>query len=387
MRTLAVDALRMVGARTAMGRYIEHLAYEWSRTPIPFDRVILLAPRPVDLPPLGNQTEVVVETFGGRMPHVAWEQVALPRRARQLAVLFCPSYIAPVAGRTPTVVANHGIYERIPDEFSRIQRLRSTSLHRMSARRAQRTIANSLNTRADIVDVFGVRPDRVDVVYPAANRVFFERHNPQSVRAEVARVLGADARYFIFVGKLSRRRHVPELVEAFARIRSTESPHHRLLIVGPNTMGLDIDGLARRHALLEALTYVPHLEQDSLALLYAGADAFVLPTTYEGISHTMFEAMASGTAVLTVDHPTLAEGAGNAAFTLPTPSVDHLYEGMQTLLTDENLRRNLASRGLARAAAFSWRTTAQRTVDILDRVAAPADAGSMSESRAESAHA
>ena len=232
VRTLAVDALRMAGHRTAGGRHVEYLAFEWSRMEIPFDRVVLMAPRPFELPSMGTTTEVVIEVFERRLPLVVWEQVALPLRARSLSILFCPSYIAPLASKAPVVVANHGIYERIPDEFSRIQRLRSTTLHRLSARRATRTIANSLNTQMDVADFFRVPIGRIDVVYPAANHVFFADHDQEAIEAEVERVLGAPVPYLIFVGKLSRRRHIPELVEAFARLRAIDAPAHRLLWSG-----------------------------------------------------------------------------------------------------------------------------------------------------------
>lgn len=83
----------------------------------------------------------------------------------------------------------------------------------------------------------------------------------------------------------------------------------------------------------------------------------------------MFEAMASGTAVLTVKHPTLEEGAGDAALAMPTPSVEDLAAGLSTLLLDEGLRRRYAKQGRERAKRFSWETVAQETMRILDCVA------------------
>jgi glycosyltransferase involved in cell wall biosynthesis len=365
----------MGGRRTAMGRYIEYLAYEWSRMAIPFDRVVLMAPRPIELPPLATSTPVSAKVFGSRLPLVVWEQVALPARTTNVSVLFCPAYIAPLVSQAPVVVANHGIYERFPDGFSKFQRLRTTPLYRLSARRSARTIANSLNTRIDIAEYFGVPESDIDVVYPAANEMFFQQHPPEQVAAEAERILGAPAPYFIFVGKLSRRRHVPELIEAFGLFRARTSSPHRLLIVGPNTTGYEIPALAAASGVADAVTYLPHLEHHSLALLYTGADAFVLPTTYEGISHTMFEAMASGTPVLTVQHPTLAEGAGDAVLALASPSPKELCEGMRRLATDTELRRDLRVRGRARAAAFSWDRAARETISVLDRVALPEDRG------------
>jgi alpha-1,3-rhamnosyl/mannosyltransferase len=373
MRTLAVDALRMVGPRTAQGRLVEHLAYEWSRMSVPFDRVVLMAPEEVAVPPLGSTTDVTVEVFGSRGPFLVWEQVALPLRARSASILFCPTYVGPLRTATPMVVANHGIYERMPDEFSRIQRLRSTTLHRLTTRRADGVIANSLNTRTDVAEFFGLPENAIDVVYPAPGRAFVDDKPPAAIEAERERVLGSTDPFFIFVGKLSRRRHVPELVEAFARLRETLTQPYRLVVIGPNTTGTDVPRLAAAHGVGDSVLYLSHLEQEALALLYAGALAFVLPTTYEGISYTMFEAMASGTPVVTVDHPTIHEIDESAALVLPSPSVADIFDGLELVATDAALRKKLSERGRACAAEYTWTRNAEETMAILDRVALPID--------------
>jgi len=373
MRTLVVNGLRLAGARTAMGRYIEAMAREWSHRDTPFTRIRVMAPTDGLLADIGVATPLEVHYFADRRTAVLWEQLSLPRRARGCSLLFCPAYTAPLAFGGPIVVANHGIYERLPDEFSRLHRLRASPLHRLSARRARRVIANSRQTKTDLEDFFGLASERIDVVYPAASAAFSENHDPAEVAAEGRRTLGGDWPYLIFVGKLARRRNVPNLIEAFAIVQRELDLPHRLLIVGPNTGAVPVAELATRSGLDGRVVYLPHLEQRPLALLYAGATAFVLPTTYEGISHTMFEAMASGTPVLTVDHPTLAEGAGDSALALPSPSVPDLVHGLRTLLSDESLREELSRRGRERAKAFSWARAAEETMEILDRVAAPAD--------------
>lgn len=373
MRTLVVDGLRLSGARTAMGRYIEAMARHWSRSETPFDRIVVMTRDAASLGDLGDSTPVEVEAFSGRLPAAAWEQLSLPRRARGCSLLFGPAYTAPLAHRGPLVVANHGIYERLPNEFPRLHRLRSTGLHRRSARRADRVIANSRQSRDDVVEFFGVEPTRVDIVYPAASDLFFDEHDAGEVARERERVLGGEQPYLIFVGKLARRRNVPNLIEAFAAVRHDLDLPHSLLIVGPNTSDVPVAELTERHGLDGRVVYVPHLEQRPLALLYAGATAFVLPTTYEGISHTMFEAMASGTPVLTVEHPTLDEGAGDTALVVGSPSVGDLVHGLRQLLTDPALRKHLARRGRLRARMFSWAHAAETTMGILGRVAAPQD--------------
>jgi glycosyltransferase involved in cell wall biosynthesis len=190
---------------------------------------------------------------------------------------------------------------------------------------------------------------------------------------EVVRTIGQRVPYVIFVGKLAKRRHVPNLIEAFAICKQRARLPHHLLIVGPNTTSVPVADLAHTHGIANAVTYCPYAELEPLARLYAGADVYALPTTYEGISQTMFEAMASGTPVLTVEHPTLEEGAGDSALALPTPSVDELVNGLTLLLTDEDLRRTYAEKGRERAKRFTWDTVARETMIILDREADGSD--------------
>jgi glycosyltransferase involved in cell wall biosynthesis len=371
-RTLVFNALRLSGKRTAIGRHIEYLAQNWSRMTVPFTRIVLLSPRELNLSDLGSTTRIDLQTLPTAMPNLYWEQVVLPRAASGAAMLFL-EYTRPLAYRGRSVVANHGIYESTPLAFSWWSRLRSVPLYRYSSRLADRVIANSRSTRDDLVTHLSVPESKIDIVYPGPADLFFEPHPDESITSEVVRVLGQDAPYIIFVGKLARRRHVPNLMEAFAQVRRRLNLPHYLLLVGPNVEALPLEELAARHGISAHFKHLPHLDQPELARLYAGADLFVLPTIYEGISWTMFEAMASGTAVLTVDHPALREGAAEAVLALPTPSVDDLIRGLGTLLGDTAARSELERKGAQAVKRFSLHESARATMEILDRVAAPTD--------------
>ncbi|MBI3529588.1 MAG: glycosyltransferase family 4 protein [Betaproteobacteria bacterium] len=372
MRTLVVNALRLSAKRTAIGRHLEYLAQQWSMGPQPFDRIIFLSPAALQVDGLGSTTTIELRTLPTRLPYLLWEQWKLPRAASGAALLFS-EYTCPLWYRGHVVVANHGIYEAIPESFSRWQRMRFTGVARTSARRADRVIANSLSTRADLVRFFGVPDAKIDVVYPGPADLFFEPHSEESLTDAARRIFGGRVPFVIFVGKLATRRHVPNLIEAFARVRAEQHFPHHLLIVGPNVNLLPLEEIASHHGVGLVMRYLPHLDQDVLAKLYAAADVFALPSNYEGISWTMFEAMASGTAVLAVDHPALAEGGADAVLSMPTPSVDDLVKGLTLLLTDTALRHAYEEKGRARAKRFSLAESARRTMEILDQTAPGSD--------------
>ena len=372
MRTLTVNGLRLVGARTAIGWHLEYLARYWSSTAVPFDRVDVLVPDDVDLDGLGDVTPVAVRVVGRGLPPIVWEQVTVPLVARRSSVLLS-EYSGPVVVPTaPTVVANHGIYEAVPATFSRVRRFRATAVNRWSARRARRVIANSTNTRDDLVRYLGVDPATIDVVFPGPADVFFRARDEATTEAVRAELTG-DAPYVLFVGKFSQRRHIDRLVDAFARVKRDKGLPHHLVLVGPDTTGVGPVERATQLGLADAVSHLPHADHARLADIYAAADLFVLPSDYEGLSWTMLEAMASGTAVLTVEHPTVAEAAGDTVVTVPEPTVTALASAMGDLLVDPDRRAAVAAAGRRRAGGFSMSASASATTEVLDRVALTRD--------------
>src|SRR5262245_29741692 len=100
-----------------MGRHIEMLAKHWSMMPVPFDRIVLVAPKTAELPELGTKNRIELIAVTTDLPNLAWEQVVMPQAAQFASVLFCPAYTCPVAYGGRIVLANHGIYEALPQEF------------------------------------------------------------------------------------------------------------------------------------------------------------------------------------------------------------------------------------------------------------------------------
>jgi len=127
---------------------------------------------------------------------------------------------------------------------------------------------------------------------------------------------------------------------------------------------------ARLAALIAALELsdavrLPGVVEDAdLPALYAGADAFLYPTLYEGFGLPVVEAMASGTPVLTSSNSALQEIAGGHALLVDPMDVDAIAAGIVLLATDANARAEYRELGLKRARDFSWDRTARRTLEV-----------------------
>ena len=141
------------------------------------------------------------------------------------------------------------------------------------------------------------------------------------------------------------------------------------MLAGENHLGLPLEEVAAELGIADRVCVLGHVPDRDLPALFATATLFVYPSSYEGFGLPVLEAMAAGTAVLTIDNSSLGEVAGDAALLLPVATVESLAAGMARLLEDDELRHELERRGEERARAFSWTETARLTIDALARVA------------------
>jgi glycosyltransferase involved in cell wall biosynthesis len=362
---LAIDASRLAGPRTGVGRHIEYLVDSWARTDLPFDEVRLYAHAPID--DLPRSPRFQFELLQADSAGVGWQLVQLRRRANDADVLFS-AYTVPPGVRTRCVVLNPGILEGRFAVPGLRARLRSRHFA-WSSRKADLVIAISETTKGDLVESYGVDPRRVRVERAGLARTFRTgRPADAEVSKAVERTLGLVAPYFLFVGKISARRHVSELVEAFRTVAG-ERPDLHLVLVGPNTGRIPPGDLAG-----DRLVHVPFLEAEELALLYRGAVGFVMPAEREGFPHTIAEAMASGCPVVVLRDAELgildSMPRHELVLDADDPRPPSLAVALRRLLDDDALRTRLVEAGRRYADTFpSWDEHAARVMAILAEVA------------------
>lgn len=366
-----VDAQRLAGQRLGVGRYIEYLARHWDRSATNGDRVTLFTRAPLPDGNLGLSTRFAVRAVGPSLTGHLWQNLVLPRAAKDVEVLFCPSYSMPLWYDGKCVVAIHSMNEVEAGAHPWWYKLTYSQVYRLSAERSARVIVPSESTRQDIQAYYGIPAGKIDVVAQGADAAFRPIDDATVLSATRRKWLGADVPYVVFVGKLSQRRNIPVMIEAFAQAKRRGRLPHKLLLFGPNHLGLPIADLARRFGVADDVVqtdgYVSsHLE---VVPVYAAADAYLSASSYEGFSMTLVEALSCGTPVVGVNRAAFAECAGECALLVDAPTPELLGEGLERVLTDRALRDELHRRSLVRAEAFRWEHTARQTLDVLRHVA------------------
>jgi glycosyltransferase involved in cell wall biosynthesis len=222
-------------------------------------------------------------------------------------------------------------------------------------------VADSENTRHDIITRYGIPPAKVRTVYIGYDRARF--HSGLERRGTLGLAPGS---YILYLGNLLPHKNIARLIEGFGMIASTTTC--RLVIGGARdpryfpalwakTAALGLEGR------VTFLDYVPSAE---LPALYANAALGVWPSLYEGFGLPPLEAMACGTPVVVSHAGSLSEVVGDAAILVDPNDAKSVADAITRLLTNEGLRMELRERGLARCQQFSWDETARRTLRLCE---------------------
>lgn len=368
---VGVIARRFVGKPFGIGRYIEYLLKHWDRVRQADDRFVLYVPEPVPAGRIELSDAFSFRVLKPGIQGIIWENTILPARANGVDVVFGPSYTIPLTYPGPTVVATHSVNEAQAGAHPWWYRLTYSPWYRSSARKADRVIVPSDSARADVERWYGIAPDKIDVVREGVDESFQPVTDPEVLRRTRERYFGSDRPYLLFVGKQSQRRNIPNLIRAFARLRHERGIPHGLLLMGPNVLGIPLAELTRAEQVSDDVVQLDETFPDHRAItaVYSAADAYVYPSTYDGFSLTVVEALACGTPVVACDRAALSEILHGCALLVSEPTVDQLADAIWRVLSDSVLRETLRSRGLERARELRWEQTARGTLDVLRRVA------------------
>ena len=284
-------------------------------------------------------------------------------------VFFAPNFVPPPTRTKRLVMTVHDVAFRLFPETAPHSTRRWLARLDRALRQAARIIVVSEQTKRDLLEQYRLSEDLVAVVPNGVDATAFDDVHDADISAARDQ-LGVHGPYLIYLGGIEPRKNLPAVVHAFARLSSDVRP--TLVIAGWRT-AWNPEGWDQLQNAIEEVPsgirsqvhvtgYVP---EERKAALLAGAEMLVYPSLYEGFGLQILEAMAAGTPVLTSNVSALPEVAGDAAILVDPTDVDAITEGMQRLLSDDELRKDLRQRGRMRAAAFSWDETARRTVEVL----------------------
>jgi len=312
---------------------------------------------------------------GARLDKLTWETVALPVASalRREALIHSLYFAAPPISASPLVVTVHDVIPLVLPGYHRTrQSAWSSQLMAWTVRRAAAIITVSQHSKGDICQVLGVPEDRVTVTYEAVDEVY--RPNGVEGETDVLRSrYHLPERYLLYTGGAEKRKNITLLIRAWQQAREAMRRHECALVIladfpPPDSLYPDIPRLIRELRLGDDVYLVPRVAQADMPALYRSALGFCFPSRYEGFGFTPLEAMACGVPVVASNATSIPEVVGDGGWLLPPDDIGAWAEAMIRLASSEGERRQLAERARQQGRRFSWRVTAEQTVQVYRNV-------------------
>jgi len=307
-------------------------------------------------------------------PYSVSEQLRIPMdlRREKIDLFHAPHYVLPPLTPCKSVVTIHDcIHLRFPQYLpNRLGYAYAWSSMWLATHRASRVLTVSEASKRDILRYYSIPDRKIDVIYNAIDDRLGEEPSPEDIE-RVRDRYQLNAPYVLYAGNIKPHKNLERLIEAFHTLRQDPDLQHvKLLIIGDEiSKYATLRRAVHRYKLHKHVRFFGFVPDKTLAVLYRLARVFVFPSLYEGFGFPPLEAMASGTPVITSNVSSLPEVAGDAAVLVDPYDPQAIADGIYRVLTDEQLRRDMVHKGIARAGQFSWEQSARRVRQIYGEVA------------------
>lgn len=361
MKTIVIDAREL---RTSTGRYVERLLHYLQGIDTKHRYIVLLKPKDFDgwEPTNPNFRKVVCRakefTFAEQLL-MGWQLYRLrPNLVHfgmtQQPVLYFGKVVTTMHDLTTLRFANPA-KNRV---LFKIKQWVYERVIKWVAYKSKRIITDTEFVKDDIAKFTRTNSRKIVVTYLAGDQVDADPEPYDELR---------DKPFIMYVGRPTPHKNLSRLLDAYAVLKQ-KHPDLRLVYAGK------LDVLYKRlrreakHKEIDGVLFTDFIPDSQLRWLYQNCKAYVFPSLSEGFGLPGLEAMASGAPVVSSNATCLPEVYENAAHYFDPLDVDAMAAAINDVLVDEGLRSKLIAAGKKQVAKYSWKRTAEETLDVYNQV-------------------
>ena len=266
--------------------------------------------------------------------------------------------------RIKSVVTIHDlIFESFPQFYHRIDRYIYTYKMKKACETADRVIAVSQCTKRDIMSLYGIPEEKIDVVYQGCDPAFTASASAETMQEVKARY-NLEEGYILYVGTIEERKNALLAVKAMKEVKDRTlvlagraTPYSRQLWQAAEEMGIR-----------ERIRMLHDVPFSLLPALYQMAAAFVYPSRYEGFGIPILEALNSNVPVVACTGSCLEEAGGPDSLYVHPDDVREMAQAVNSILENPDLRRMMTEKGLKWAERFSKEHHANGILQVYDTI-------------------
>ena len=291
--------------------------------------------------------------------------IPLILRLYKLDIYHNPANIIPFFYFRKSVITIHdlALYKN-KDWFSDRHFFNERILIPFSIYKAKKIIAVSQNTKDDLVNMFKVKKEKIEVIYEGVEDYTHFTIDEAKLRPEVK----CSDPYFLFIGTLEPRKNLVRLIEAFYLfLKESENKNYKLLLAGKKGWKDEqIFKAINNNNLQKSVIYLGYVNLQEKIYLLKNALGFVFPSLYEGFGLPILEAMNLGVPIITSNISSIPEIVIDNALLIDPYDINSIRDGLVKISSDEKLRQDLISKGKGIAQNFTWSECAKKTLALYE---------------------
>ncbi len=264
----------------------------------------------------------------------------------------------------PSVVTIHDlIFIRHPEYYSLIDRLIYKFKFRHAALYADKIIAISQQTKLDLIQYFGVKADRISVIYQNCDAIF-HKIIPQKVRNTIIEKYALPERYLLNVGTIEERKNLLLIVKALSKI---ENIH--LVVAGKETKYTQtVKEFISANKLKERVHFLHNVAYVDLPAIYQQAEMFIYSSRFEGFGIPIVEALHSDIPVIAAKGSCLEEAGGpNSVYVDPDDEIE-LSKQIKSILENKEKRTHMVHSGRQYLEKFDNKKIADQILKLYQNI-------------------
>jgi len=312
-------------------------------------------------------------SIDGRAANFFWHVLKYPQFAqrRDWDVCFFPAAHRRLPANSPCPVVG-AVHDMAPWwELSKREYL-NTAIRMVlpsALRRLDRIIAVSQWVKQELVNIAGIKENKIEVVPNGIDSAAFYPRPRGEESVVLIQPFSFRRPYVLYASRIEHPlKNHSNLIKAFGIFKERTKYPHRLVLAGSESRGAEkVKEAADASPYRNDIFFTGHFPTSSLPELYSGADIVVVPSLYEGFGMGVLEAMASGIPVACARAASLPETAEHAALYFNPNDVEDMADRMVNLTANRDVHRECRRLGLERAQNFSWDRCAERTLEIIQK--------------------
>jgi glycosyltransferase involved in cell wall biosynthesis len=365
---IGYDAKRLFFNGSGLGNYSRNLVQAMAEY-YPEDRYVLFTPKagnPCGFPLAEGMEVVRPEGFPDRSFPSLWRSVRMGRsiRSRGIDLFHGLSNELPAdirrSGARSVVTLHDIIFVHHPELYRPADRRIYTQKYRASCLNADRVIAISQQTRNDLIGLWQIPEEKIDVVYQGCNPVFYHTA-PEDIRTAVRAKYRLPERYILSVGTIEERKNLMLTLEAMVAGKIDID----LVACGRATPYAErIRAFAERNGIAGRVHFRHEVTPADLPAVYQQAEVLVYASFYEGFGIPILEAFESRIPVITSEGGVFPETGGDAARYVDPHDADSMAHALRDVLGDVALRKEMIEKGIRHAQNFRQEAVAQHVQEV-----------------------